>query len=86
MRRQHISISCRLGHRLVKENPRPQLKVQGWVEKFATRPMKPVKENLTIGTWNVRILSAAGKLDLLKEEMQDYQWDILGLNEVRWAK
>ena len=48
--------------------------------------MKPVKENLTIGTRNARTLNAAGKLDVLKEEMKNYQWDILGLSEVRWIK
>ena len=86
MRGKHNSISCRLGRRPVKEGPRPQLKVQGWVEKSATRPMKSVKEKLTIGTWNVRTLYATGKLDLLREEMKNYQWDILGLSEVRWTK
>ena len=86
MRGQHNSISCRLGRRPVKEGPRPQLKVQGWVKKLATRSMKPVKKRLTIGTWNVRTLYAAGKLDLLMEEMKNYEWDILGLREVRWTK
>ena len=86
MRGQHNSISCRLGRRPVKEGPHPQLKVHGWGEKLATRPMKPVKKRLTIGTWNVRTLYAAGKLDLLKEEMKNCEWDILGLSEVRWTK
>ena len=86
MRGKHNSISCRLGRRPVKEGPCPQLKVQIWVEKLATRPMKSVKEKLTVGTWNVRTIYAAGKLDRLREEMKNYQWDILGLSKVRWTK
>ena len=82
MRGQDNSISCRLGRHPVTEGPHPQLKVQGWVEKLATRPMKPVKKRLTIGTWNVRTLYAAGKLDLLREEMKNYQWDMFGLSEI----
>ena len=79
-------MSCRLGRRRVKESLRPQLKVQGCVKRLATRPIKPVKDKLTIGTWNVRTIYAAGKLDLLREEMKNYEWDILGLSEVRWTK
>ena len=86
MRGEYNSISCRLERRPVKESPRPQLKVQGWVKKLATRPMKPVKKKLTVGTWNVRTLYAVGKLDLLKKEMKKYEWDLLGLSEVRWTE
>ena len=86
MRGQQNSISCRLGRRPVKEGLLHQLKVQGWVDKSASRPIKAMKGKLTIGTWNIRTLYAAGKLDVLKEKMKNYQWDILGLNEARWTK
>ena len=37
-----------------------------------------------MGTWNVRTLREAGKLDELTLEMNRYRWNILGLCEVRW--
>ena len=39
---------------------------------------------ITIGTWNTRILRAAGKLQELTHEMDRYRWNILGLCEMRW--
>ena len=47
--------------------------------------MKIARNILTVGTWNVRTLHAAGKLELLKDEMKNYRWDILGLSEMRWT-
>ena len=37
-----------------------------------------------MGTWNIRTLREAGKLDELTHEMNRYRWNILGLSEVRW--
>ena len=37
-----------------------------------------------MGTWNVRTLREAGKLDELTHEMNRHRWNILGLCEVRW--
>ena len=45
-----------------------------------------LKNNITIGTWNVRSLRAAGKVEELTHEMKRYQWNIIGLCEVRWKK
>ena len=35
---------------------------------------------------NVRSLRAAGEVEELTHEMKEYQWNILGLCEVRWKK
>ena len=42
------------------------------------------RDNITIGTWNTRTLTAAGKLQELTREMDRYRWNILGLCEMRW--
>ena len=57
-------------------------------EKYATDGPKSLRarNNNTIGTWNVRSLRAAGKVEDLTHEMKRYQWNILGLCEVRWGK
>ena len=55
-------------------------------EKYATNGPKSLRarNNLTIGTWNVRSLRAAGKVEEVIHEMKRYRWNILGLCEVRW--
>ena len=42
------------------------------------------RSNIIMGTWNVRTLREAGKLDELTHETNRYRWNILGLCEVRW--
>ena len=42
------------------------------------------KENISIGTWNVRTLKPAEKLEELTHETDRYHWNILGLCEKRW--
>ena len=42
------------------------------------------RDNITIGTWNVRTLAADGKLEELAHEMEHYRWNILGISELRW--
>ena len=42
------------------------------------------RNNITIGTWNVRTLREAGKVEELTHEMNRYRWNILGLCEMRW--
>jgi hypothetical protein len=37
-----------------------------------------------IGTWNVRTLNQAGKLENLKMEMQKNEVSVVGVSEVRW--
>ena len=55
-------------------------------EKYATDRPKSLcaRNNITIGTWNVRSLRAAGKVEELAHEMKRHRWNILGLCEVRW--
>ena len=39
---------------------------------------------VTVGTWNVRTLLQAGKLELLQRELDRLRYDVVGLAEVRW--
>ena len=41
-------------------------------------------QNIGIGAWNVRTLKYAGGLALVIQEINRYQWDIVGLSETRW--
>ncbi|CAF1545778.1 unnamed protein product [Rotaria sordida] len=47
--------------------------------------LKLTKRIFTVGTWNVRTLWATGKLELLRNEMKHYRYDIIGISEVRWT-
>ncbi|CAF2091543.1 unnamed protein product [Rotaria magnacalcarata] len=85
----------RLGRRPGKQGPRPLPSDQGRVEKLATgknsyttkntQKLKLAKNTLTVGTWNVQTLWAAGKLELLRNEMKRFRYDIIGISEVRWT-
>src|ERR1700733_2110718 len=44
------------------------------------------KENLKIGTWNIRTMGKPGKLANVIREMKRAELDILGLAEVRWKE
>lgn len=50
----------------------------------STNEIRLRKEILTIGTWNVRTLWEAGKLDLLRHELKRFRYDIIGVSEIRW--
>ena len=43
-----------------------------------------VRENIAVGTWNVRTLRPAGKLEQLTHAMSRYHWNTVGLSEMRW--
>ena len=43
-------------------------------------------EDITIATWVVRTLRAAGKVEDLLHEMDRYKWSILGLCGMRWKQ
>ena len=85
----------RLGRRPGEQGPRPLPSNQGTVEKLATgkqpnttkntHRLKLVKNTLTVGTWNVQTLWAAGKLELLRNEMKRFRYDIIGISGVRWT-
>lgn len=44
--------------------------------------IKMPTEGITIGTWNVCILYACGRIQELTHELKPYHWDIIGLSEV----
>lgn len=48
-----------------------------------TRKGKRIDE-LILGTWNVRTLYEAGRLKVLKEQMEKYKIGITALQEIRW--
>ena len=51
----------------------------------AKNTFKISSETAIIGTWNVRTLYACGKIKELEHELQHYEWDIIGLAEIRWT-
>lgn len=63
-------------------------KPQDGSDKLATGVRNRVKlptQGVTVGTWNVRTLYAAGKTTELTHELNRYRWDVIGLSEVRWT-
>ena len=48
------------------------------------RSRKLEVENISVGTWNVRTLRPAGKLEQLTHAMGTYHRNIVGLCEMRW--
>ena len=42
------------------------------------------KEEMMIGTWNVRSLRQCGKMEVLVQEMDQMNWNVLGISEMRW--
>ncbi|CAM4979656.1 unnamed protein product [Rotaria socialis] len=85
----------RLGRCPGEQGPRRLPSDHGRVEKLATgknscttkntQKLKPAKNTLTVGTWNVQTLWTAGKLELLRNEMKRFRYDIIGISEVRWT-
>ena len=55
------------------------------VRQKNTQKLKLAKNTMTIGTRNVQTLWAAGKLELLRNEMKRFRYDIIGISEVRWT-
>ena len=64
----------------------PAVHQDGGVKYATGAPTKKIRgrNDITIGTWNVRTLRAAGKLKELTHEMERYRWNLLGLAEMRW--
>src|SRR6478609_11882692 len=42
------------------------------------------KHEIRVGTWNVRMMNATGKLENVKEEIPRNRLSIMGVSEVRW--
>ena len=59
---------------------------QGGDDKCATGAKLRGREDITIATWNVRTLRAAGKVEELLHEMDRHKWSILRLCEMRRKK
>ena len=53
--------------------------------KIGQQQWKITKDTLTVGTWNVQTLWATGKLELLRNEMKRFRFDVIGISEVRWT-
>ena len=51
-----------------------------------TPTLKTRNEFLRVGTWNVRTLYQAGKLDNLRQEFAKLKLNILGIAETHWTK
>ena len=43
-----------------------------------------VKNNIALGTWNVRTMNQS-KLEVVKQEMTRVNTDILGISELKWT-
>ena len=43
-----------------------------------------LQKQYCIGTWNIRCMNQ-GELDVFKQEMVRLNFDILGINELKWA-
>ena len=54
------------------------------MQLFGRRYKNRGRENISIGTWNLRTLGPAGELEELTHETDMYHWNILGLCEIRW--
>lgn len=80
------NLPYRLGRRPGEQGPRTHSRNQGWIDKFntGTSKIKIARQNMKIGTWNVRTLREDGQYELLREEMKPYECDILGISEMRW--
>ena len=54
--------------------------------KYATGASSKIRgrDDITIGTWNTKTLTAARKLQELTHEMDRYRWNIIALCEMRW--
>ncbi|CAF3418587.1 unnamed protein product [Rotaria sp. Silwood2] len=53
--------------------------------KIGKQRWKIMKDTLTVGTWNIQTLWATGKLELLRNEMKRFRFDVIGISEVRWT-
>ena len=75
-----------------KQAPRPLPSNPSRVKKSVTRKhvntqrLKPAQSTLTVDAWNVQTSRAAGKLELLRNEMKHFTYDIIDVFEVRWAE
>ena len=43
------------------------------------------REQYCIGTWNVRSMNQAGKLEVIRQETASVNVDMLGISELKWT-
>ena len=83
----------------MKQSPRPLLIDHGRVKKLATgkststkdkraatEKLKIAENTLTVGTWNVQTLWTTGKLELFRNEMKRFRYNIAVISEVPWIE
>ncbi|CAF3342699.1 unnamed protein product [Rotaria socialis] len=51
--------------------------------KIGQQQWKITKNTFIVGAWNVRRLWATGKLELLRNEMKRFKFDVIGISGVR---
>ena len=42
------------------------------------------KEKIGIGTWNVRTLYQEGNLEILLNQIEKFDWEVLGISDRLW--
>ena len=69
--------------RMVPENVR---RGDGQVQSLGVSDSKVIKrkEEVFLGTWNVRTLNGIGKIELLERELIKYKINIMGIAETKW--
>ena len=82
-RKSNTTSSCRIARRADKQGARCTVKNQAGSVKYATGHLN-TRAGLRIGTWNVRKLKLAGKLNTIINEMSRNYIQILGISETNW--
>jgi len=44
------------------------------------------RQQMKLGTWNLRTMNSTGKLELVESEMQRYKVNVVGLAETKWKR
>jgi exonuclease III len=81
--------SFRLGCRPAKQDPRHPPRNRDGSDKLATGTninrqnacLLDRKEDIHIGTWNVRTIKEDGALEIVIDQLEQYRWEIVGLCE-----
>src|SRR5215510_6828774 len=69
------------------ETKKPHSVLQGGVfPEGVSRSFKKQKQDILLGTWNVRGLYRVGSLMAAARKLARYKLDLVGVQEVRWDK
>ena len=69
---------------VVKDDaPPPKLNIRrdGADNSDGKMALLTTEESIGIGTWNVRTLHQQGNLKILLKQMDNFQWEVLGISE-----